>query len=146
MWLIRLARLRIRSQPRVFLFYCWPRERFKRILERVDGFINAFIQRKCKGREACTTSSYRQGLPAYEDKQQRRLCWLWCCNRYPRRCMQFKAVWRFDSIQLWKVTKVSKTKYLKASTYFQLSQEASFYLFISPWFWWGFKTWFWFSP
>ena len=41
---------------------------------------------------------YRRGVPAQENRKQKRLCGLWRYRRYPRRCTQFKAVWRLDSI------------------------------------------------
>ena len=86
-------------------------------------------------REASTTSSSRRVLHAEVDKQQRLSCRLWCYERYPRRCMQFRAGWRFDSTELKYVTKF---QYQKVSTYFQLSQEAIFDMFIlSPPSFWG---------
>ena len=45
-----------------------------------------------------------------EDEQQRRLCGLWCCRRYPRKCMQFHAIWKFRSFKLKQETKMLKIK------------------------------------
>ena len=52
MWLVTLARLRIRSQHRVFPFSCWPREVFRKKRRIQISEREAFIQRAWKQSES----------------------------------------------------------------------------------------------
>ena len=51
MWLVTLARLRIRFQHRVFPFSCWPREVFRKKRRIQISEREAFIQRARKQSE-----------------------------------------------------------------------------------------------
>ena len=92
MYLIKLVRLRIRSQHKVFPFPCLPQKGFRNE-QRIQTIQRGFHLESMEAiRKPCATSSSRRGFTAYKNKQQRRSCGLWYDRRYRRRCMQFKAV------------------------------------------------------
>ena len=95
-------RLRIRSQPRVFPFFCGPREGFRteKDLQGTEGYRKAFIQRRWSDSERLVLQAVPNEEFLHKNINNRKVYVDYGSTEDIPEDAYSLRLWRFDSIEL----------------------------------------------